>query len=227
MINCSNLTKIYGRGTRLEICAVKNATLTIPAGSLTVVSGPSGSGKSTLLGMLALLIRPTKGEVFYNGDEVTAFSDSWRTRVRKENLSFIFQQFNLLSQYKVWENVAMPLLCRDIAQNSRRKMAVELLSSLGLERRADFKIAQLSVGEQQRVAIARALITDPRTIFADEPTASVDSETASAIIDMFLELKDEGKSILAATHNPTLRERADLRIVLKDGVIVNQGGISG
>jgi len=216
-IAARNLTKIYGKGTPNEVKAVSDATLEIQEGDFCLITGPSGSGKTTLLSLLALLSHPSRGKIFYEDEEVSSYSDAWQTRIRKEKVGFIFQQYNLLPQFSTWENVALPNLCRQMSKAERRSQAIKIMQSLGLEDRVDFKVAHLSGGEQQRVAIARALITNPEIIFADEPTASVDQKTASAIIDLFKILKREGRTVVVSTHDTSLIKEAMVHLKIYDG----------
>ncbi len=219
-IATQKLTKVYCRGTPNEVKAIKDATVKIKEGDFCLITGPSGSGKTTLLSLLALLTRPTRGKIFYEDAEVSSYSDAWQTKIRKEKLGFIFQQYNLLSQFSAWENVALPNLCRQMSKTERRSQAISIMRKLGLEDRLDFKVAHLSGGEQQRVAIARALVTDPEIVFADEPTASVDEETASAIIDLFKALKKEGKTVIVSTHDNSLIREAIQHLKLQSGTVV-------
>ncbi|MFX1342731.1 MAG: ABC transporter ATP-binding protein [Promethearchaeota archaeon] len=218
-IVAQNLTKVYFKGTPNEVKAIKDATLEIREGDFCILTGPSGSGKTTLLSLLALLSCPTKGRVFYDDDEVSSYSDAWQTKIRKEKVGFIFQQYNLLPQFSTWENVALPNLCRRMSKTERRNQAISIMQSLGLGDRIDFKVAHLSGGEQQRVAIARALVTDPKIIFADEPTASVDEETASALVDLFKDLKKKEKTLVVSTHDNSLIKEATLHIKIENGTI--------
>jgi len=215
-----NLTKVYFKGTPNEVKAIKDATLDIREGDFCILTGPSGSGKTTLLSLLALLSRPTKGRIFYEDEEVSSYSDAWQTKIRKEKVGFIFQQYNLLPQFSTWENVALPNLCRQMSKTERRSQAVRIMQSLGLGDRIDFKVAHLSGGEQQRVAIARALVTDPEIIFADEPTASVDEDTGSAIIDLFKDLKKKEKTLVVSTHDNSLMKEATLHLRIQNGTIL-------
>ena len=218
-IATQNLTKVYFKGTPSEVKAIKDATLEIREGGFCILTGPSGSGKTTLLSLLALISRPTKGRIFYEEDEVSSYSDAWQTRIRKEKVGFIFQQYNLLPQFSTWENVALPNLCRQMSRTERRSQAISIMQSLGLGDRIDFKVAHLSGGEQQRVAIARALVTNPEIIFADEPTASVDEDTASAIIDLFKDLKKKERTLVVSTHDNSLIKEATLHLKIQDGTI--------
>jgi len=213
------LTKIYNRGESGEVVAVRDVSLEITSGDFLVVTGPSGSGKTTLLSLLGLLTRPTRGRIFLNEEEVSSYSDAWQTRMRKEKMGFIFQQHNLLPQFLVWENVSLPLLCRDAGFSERKRIALEILHKLGLGSRSDFKLAQLSLGEQQRVAIARALVTDPEIVLADEPTASVDVETAAQILDMFRGLKRSSKTVVVVSHDPAIVREGNITINLRNGLV--------
>jgi len=219
-IETQKLTKVYCKGTPNEVKAIKDATMKIREGDFCLITGPSGSGKTTLLSLLALLTHPTRGKIFYEDAEVSSYSDAWQTKIRKEKVGFIFQQYNLLPQFSAWENVALPNLCRQISKTERLRQAISIMRKLGLRDRLDFKVAHLSGGEQQRVAIARALVTDPEIVFADEPTASVDEETASAIIDLFKALKKEGKTVIVSTHDNSLIREAILHFKLQSGTIV-------
>ena len=208
-IRTENLTKIFFKGKPNEVVAIKNITLEIKKGEFFAVTGHSGSGKTTLLSLLGLLTTPSSGRVFYDDEEISSYSDGWKTKFRKRHLGVIFQQYNLLSNYLAWENVALPLLCSDTSKNVRKKSALNLMEKFGLEKRADFKVAHLSGGEQQRIAIARALITDPEVLIADEPTASVDSETKKVILESFNSLRHVGETLIVATHDPDLLHYAD------------------
>lgn len=216
-IETKELTKTYCKGTPNEVNAITKVELKIDQGSFCLITGPSGSGKTTLLSLLALLSHPTRGKIYYDDEEVSSYSDAWQTKTRKEKVGFIFQQYNLLPQFSAWENVALPNICRPMSKESRHSQAAAIMCKMGLESRIDFKVAHLSGGEQQRVAIARALITDPEIIFADEPTASVDEQTASAIIELFKELKQEGKTIIVSTHDTSLIKEATLHLKIQNG----------
>lgn len=218
-IETRSLTKIYCKGTPNEVSAIADAEITINQGSFCLITGPSGSGKTTLLSLLALLSRPTRGKILYDGEEVSTYSDTWQTKTRKGKVGFIFQQYNLLPQFSAWENVALPNICSCMPKDVRRSQAIAIMSRLGLEKRIDFKVAHLSGGEQQRVAIARALATDPEIVFADEPTASVDELTAYAIIELFKELKNQGKTVIVSTHDTSLIKEATLHLTIANGKV--------
>lgn len=220
-INVQNLTKVYCKGTPNEVTAINNLTLTIKKGDFCLITGQSGSGKTTLLSLLGLLSRPTRGKIFYDDEEVSSYSDSWQTKIRKQNVGFIFQQYNLLPQFSAWENVSLPNVCRNTSKSDRHIKAKNIMCDLGLKERINFKVAHLSGGEQQRVAIARALVTDPEIIFADEPTSSVDIETASAIINLFKSLKKKGKTVIVSTHDVSLIKEATRHLKLHKGEILD------
>ena len=220
-IGVQNLTKIYCKGTPNEVKAINDLSLEIREGDFCLITGQSGSGKTTLLSLLGLLSRPTKGKIFYEDQEVSAYSDAWQTKIRKEKIGFIFQQYNLLPQFSAWENVALPNLCRQISKAESRGQAINIMRDLGLEDRINFKVAHLSGGEQQRVAIARALVIDPEIVIADEPTASVDNETAFAIIDLFKSLKKDGKTVIVSTHDVSIIKEATTHIKLQKGEAVS------
>jgi len=219
MIRTERLTKIYNTGEASEVIAVRDISLEISSGDFLVITGTSGSGKTTLLSLLGLLTRPTRGKIFLDDQEVSSYSDAWQTRMRKESMGIVFQQHNLLSQFSVWENVSLPLLCRDVGFSERKRIAFRILRELGLASRSDFKLAQLSVGEQQRVAIARALVTNPEIVIADEPTASVDTETTAHILEIFRSLKRSNKTVIVVSHDPALVEEGNITVKLRNGLM--------
>jgi putative ABC transport system ATP-binding protein len=216
-ISSVNLTKTYFKGSPHEVSALKNASINIQERDFCLLTGPSGSGKTTLLCLLGLLTKPTQGKVFLDEEEVSSYSDAWQTKIRKNKIGFIFQQYNLLSQFTAWENVALPNLCRDTTVAERKSQAIQIMTNLGLKDRVDFKVSSLSGGEQQRVAVARALVTNPEIIFADEPTAAVDEETANAIIGIFKELKNQGKTIIISTHDKSLIKEGTMHLTINHG----------
>jgi putative ABC transport system ATP-binding protein len=218
-IQAVNLSKVYFRGSQHEVVALNDASIDIKESDFCLMTGPSGSGKTTLLCLLGLLTKPTRGKVLIDDEEVSSFSDNWQTKIRKDKIGFIFQQYNLLPQFKAWENVALPNICRETTASERKKQAIDVMSRLGLEKRVDFKVASLSGGEQQRVAVARALITDPQIIIADEPTAAVDEETANVIIEIFQELKNQGKTIIISTHDKSLIKEGTMHLSIRNGVL--------
>ena len=218
-IRAVNLTKTYFKDSPHEVSAVKNVSIDIAERDFCLLTGPSGSGKTTFLCLLGLLTKPTMGKVLIDDEEVSSYSDAWQTKIRKNKIGFIFQQYNLLPQFTAWENVALPNLCRATTAVERKQQAIQIMTDLGLNDRVDFKVASLSGGEQQRVAVARALITNPQIIFADEPTAAVDEETANAIIGIFKDLKQKGKTIIVSTHDKSLIKEGTKHLTINHGEI--------
>lgn len=211
------LSKIYHPGKASEVRALEEITLAIPEGRFTVFYGPSGSGKSTLLALLGTLERPTSGDILLKGVPLSRYSDVGLCRIRRKTIGFIFQSFQLIPRLSAWENVAYPLLPLGIKIRERRNRAELLLARLGLDERLDHGPEELSGGEQQRVAIARALIQDPEIIIADEPTSNIDAEAVEQLLTILSGLKQNGKTIIAASHDPILREQADHLFYLKKG----------
>ena len=200
-----------------NITVLKNVNLKINKGELISLTGPSGSGKSTLLHIIALLDQPTSGEVFFNKKSLSKSNDNEKDLVRKNKISIIYQQNNLLSDFTALENVIIPLLNNDVDWNNAKRKALKFLSLVNLSKRINHFPSELSGGEQQRVAVARALITDPDLILADEPTGSLDTKTASDIFELFLKLKTKNRAILYATHNRELSSKADYKLSILDG----------
>lgn len=217
MISVSNLTRTYRLGT-VEVRALVDVSLTLEAGDITCVMGKSGSGKSTLLRQLGLIDRPTSGQIVFDGQDVTRFSDGARARMRLTYLGYIFQEFALLGELTAHENVFLPGMMLGGRAHDYRERAAELLGMVGLGERIHHKPKELSGGEQQRVAIARALINNPRALFADEPCANLDSISSEAVMETLLKLnKDLGITILFVSHDPDDKKYAGRLIFLKDG----------
>ena len=202
-----------------NISILKNINLTINRGDLVALTGPSGSGKSTLLHLIALLDKPSSGEVFFSKKNFSKSSDYEKDAVRKKNISIIFQQNNLLSDFTAEENVVIPLLNNGYDISSAIKKAHKYLSLVGLNKRMHHFPTELSGGEQQRVAVARALVTEPDLVLADEPTGSLDRKTANDIFSLFIKFKSKNIAILYATHNRELAKRADYNLNIMDGNI--------
>jgi len=218
------LTKISKKfaGSRKDIIVLKNINLKINKGELVSLTGPSGSGKSTLLHIIALLDQPTSGEVFFKTKSFSKSNDDERDLVRKKGISIIYQQNNLLSDFTALENVIIPLVNNGYKWNEAARKATKILSLVNLSKRVDHFPTELSGGEQQRVAVARALITEPDLILADEPTGSLDRKTANEIFSLFTKLKSKNRSILYATHNRELSNRADYKLNILDGNITRK-----
>jgi putative ABC transport system ATP-binding protein len=211
--------KVYRSGGT-DVLALKGLHLTVPQGEFVAVMGASGSGKTTLLNCLSGLDEIDDGRVLVDGHSIHELSDAKRTRHRAETMGFIFQAFNLIPVFTATENVELPLLLARVPAAEARERARETLVRVGLGHRLDRRPPELSGGEQQRVAIARALAGRPRLIWADEPTGNLDSEMASAVMDLLSELHEEGLTLVLITHDPTVAARADRLITVKDGELV-------
>ncbi len=220
------LSKISKKFTSVnkDIVVLKNVNLKINKGELISLTGPSGSGKSTLLHIIAFLDKPTSGEVFFKKKSFSQSSENEKDLARMNGISIIYQQNNLLSDFTALENVTIPLLNKRYSWLESTERAKNILSSVGLSKRFNHFPNELSGGEQQRVAIARALITEPELILADEPTGSLDSRTANEIFLLFEKLKSKKRTILYATHNRELSNRADYKLNIFDGNIVRKNG---
>jgi len=224
-----DLHKYYDLGT-VKVKALRGVSLDIPYGDFLSIMGSSGSGKSTLLNLLGALDRPTKGEYYLGGQDVSKLNDDELSSARNSLIGFIFQSFNLIPQYTVLENIEVPLLYRPgyppiTAADHDRCVAVA--ERVGLGTRLDHRPYQLSGGQQQRVAIARALINDPAIIMADEPTGNLDSKTGEEIMIMLKELNAEGRTIIMVTHEPDVAEQSKRQIFMKDGVVAGHGIFRG
>jgi len=211
--------KVYRSGGS-DVTALKGLDLTIPQGEFVAVMGPSGSGKTTLLNCLSGLDEIDGGRVLVESRSIHELSDAKRTRHRAETMGFVFQAFNLIPVFTATENVELPLLLARVPEAEARRRARDTLARVGLGHRLDSRPPQLSGGEQQRVAIARALAGRPRLVWADEPTGNLDSEMATAVMDLLGELHAEGLTLVLVTHDPTVAARADRLITVRDGELV-------
>ena len=221
IIKLSKISKKFV-GANKDIIVLKNVNLKINKGELISLTGPSGSGKSTLLHIIALLDKPTSGEVFFKKKSFSKSNDNEKDLVRRRGISIIYQQNNLLSDFTALENVLIPLVNNGYSWIESIKKATKTLSSVNLTKRLNHFPSELSGGEQQRVAVARALITEPDLILADEPTGSLDRKTANEIFSLFSKLKSKNRAILYATHNRELSNRADYKLNILDGNIVRK-----
>ena len=204
----------------LETTAVNNLDLTIEAGEFIAIMGPSGSGKSTLLNLLGMIDEPSRGEYLFEGRNVGALSRKQRTELRKRNLAFIFQSFNLIDELTSYENVALPLHYLDVPAAERRERAHEALATLEMLHRKDHYPGQLSGGQQQRVAIARAIVTRPALLLADEPTGNLDSENSRLVMEKLQSFHAAGSTIVMVTHSPTDAAYASRTLQLFDGALL-------
>lgn len=220
MIQVNNLTKIFKSGDS-KIIALNNLTFLVPEGQFLTVTGKSGSGKSTLLYQLGLLDMPTSGEVFIEKKECTTRSESERTSMRLNDLGYIFQDYAILPSLTALENTMLPLLMQGYEKKEAEAKAKKALSKVGLLDRMNNLPSGLSGGQQQRVAIARAIAHGPKIIFADEPTANLDSETSHQVMRAFVDLNKEGQTIIMVTHEEEYARLAHRTITMADGVIIN------
>jgi len=219
VIELIEVHKIY-RTEFYEVHAINGISMEIERGEFVAIMGPSGSGKSTLLHLIGCLDKPTKGEVFINGTEISKLGDGELTRLRRDSIGFIFQQYNLIPTLTALENVELPMIFKGIPKEERRKRAMDLLRQVGLEEIAERKPNEMSGGQQQRVAIARALANSPTILLCDEPTGNLDSKTGRQIMDIIRKMNEErGVTVVLVTHDFSLADYADRIIKLRDGKI--------
>ena len=221
MLRTKSLVKIF-RSDEIETTALNNVNLEVTEGEFVAVMGPSGCGKSTLLNILGLLDNPSSGEIHFNGSEVSRFSERQRTKLRKANVGFVFQSFNLIDELSVYENVELPLLYLKYSQSERKQKVLDVLEHMQIAHRKKHFPQQLSGGQQQRVAVARAVVTNPKLILADEPTGNLDSVNGEEVMKLLTELNNKGTTIVMATHSATDAEKAHRIIQLFDGHIVTE-----
>lgn len=220
MIEVKNLTKKFQSGDQ-EIIAINNLSFSVPNGQFLTITGKSGSGKSTLLYQLGLLDMPTEGEVYIDGKECVNLNEDERTEARLDDLGYIFQDYAIMPSLTALENTVLPLLMQGYDEKEAIIKGKKALEKVGLLDRMNNLPSQLSGGQQQRVAIARAISHDPKIIFADEPTANLDSETSHQVMQVFLDLNKEGQTIVMVTHEDEYAKLAHRTISLADGKIVS------
>lgn len=219
MLEIHNVSKIYKEYNR-ETYALRNVTFDVKNGEFIAVTGPSGCGKSTLLNILAGLLAPTDGEIIYNNDKVDYNNSTQLQQYRCNHVGIILQNFSLLNDRTVGQNVSLPLDIRKVEKRQKNGMVREYLMRTGMIDKIDSFPQQLSGGQKQRVAIARALVYNPDIILADEPTGALDKDNAVQIIDMLRKIAEEGKIVIMVTHDMNMVSRCDRCITLKDGCIV-------
>ena len=221
LIELHNIYKTYNIGD-IAIPVLKGVSMTLAHGELVALMGVSGSGKSTLMNILGCLDRPSSGEYWLDGEEVSRLSADQRALVRNRKLGFVFQNFNLLARTSALENVTMPLsyTADHLSEAEARRRAEEILCRVGLQDRLHHEPSQLSGGQQQRVAIARALVNNPKIIFADEPTGNLDSKSGTQIMAILEKLNDNGHTIILVTHEQDTADHANRVIKLRDGAVV-------
>ena len=221
LVELRNVSKIYHLGGE-EIRALDDVTLDIDAGEFISIIGPSGSGKSTLMHILGCLDSPTKGTIKLDGTLIQDAAPRELARIRNAKIGFVFQFFNLLPKLNVIQNVELPMIYSGASKRERQERAMAALKLVDMENRARHRPMQLSGGQQQRAAIARALVNNPRIIFADEPTGNLDSNTGDAILQLFCQLSQEGRTIALVTHDPEIAARTPRRIEIRDGKVAAQ-----
>jgi ABC-type antimicrobial peptide transport system, ATPase component len=222
LLELQGVIKNYTKGEQI-IPALRGVDLIIEKGDFLSIVGPSGSGKSTLLNIIGCIDTPTEGRVLYNGDDLTILSDKEKTYYRKENISFIFQSFNLIPVLTVQENVELPLIIeKKFTKNEIHEKSTNIIEIVGLEDMADRFPRELSGGQEQRVAIARALVKNPLVVLADEPTANLDSEMSEDIISVMQKMNEEiHTTFIFSTHDRLVEKHAKRVIILRDGMIAS------
>lgn len=220
LVELRNVYKIYSEGLESEVRALDGVSLEIEQGEFVAIVGQSGSGKSTMMNVLGCLDIPTHGDYFLDGTDVRELTDKELSRIRNKQIGFIFQQYNLIQNLTVLENVELPLIYQGIDPIDRRELAMEALTRVGLAERYKHRPTQMSGGQQQRVAIARAISTHPPIIMADEPTGALDSHTGLEVLKFLQQLNREGSTVILITHDNGIAAMAPRVVRLADGKII-------
>lgn len=219
MIKLTNLSRVF-RTQDVETTALSNINLTVNEGDFLAIMGPSGCGKSTLLSILGMLDSPTSGNFDFAGTDIAGYSEKQLAELRKESIGFVFQNFNLIDELTVYENVELPLQYQKISKSERKQRVETILKRVGIDHRGEHLPQQLSGGQQQRVAVARALVINPKLILADEPTGNLDSKNGDEVMAMLRELNREGTTVIMVTHSEKEGNYADRLVRLLDGQVM-------
>jgi putative ABC transport system ATP-binding protein len=219
MLSMRELSRVYRTDT-VETTALDRIDLDIADGEFVAIMGPSGCGKSTLLNVIGMLDSPTSGSYVFNGQEVAGLPESQLADIRKKNIGFIFQSFNLIDELSVRENVELALLYHDIPASERRQRVEAVMDKVGIAHRAKHRPSQLSGGQQQRVAVARAVVGEPKLILADEPTGNLDTQHGEEVMRMLQKLNAEGSTIVMVTHSPAHADYAGRVVNMLDGKVL-------
>lgn len=221
MLKMNNLKRIY-QTDEVETHALNGVNIDIEKGEFVAIMGPSGCGKSTLLNIIGMLDNPSDGEYWFNGENIAGYNESQLSKIRKHHIGFIFQNFNLIDELTVQENIELALLYHDISGSERKKRVIEVMDKVGIAHRAKHMPGQLSGGQQQRVAVARAVVGGQSMILADEPTGNLDSSHGQEVMEMLQALNQEGTTIIMVTHSPSHADYARRTIHLFDGNVVTE-----
>ena len=218
MIQFKDVSKIYRMGEN-SLRALDHANMHIREGEFVSIIGPSGSGKSTLMNIVGCLDLADEGEYFLDGQDIRTYKEDQLARIRNEKIGFVFQNFNLIGKMTAWDNIELPLIYQRLPRAQRKERVEEALRRVGLYDRRTHRPTELSGGQQQRVAIARAISTRPSLFLADEPTGNLDSRTGEEIMGIFRELHEEGNTIVLITHDPSIADKAQRQIRIRDGKV--------
>jgi putative ABC transport system ATP-binding protein len=221
MIKTKNMKKIYTT-EEVETTALNNVNFEVKKGEFVSIMGPSGCGKSTLLNLIGMLDSPTEGEYCFLDEDVSEYSERQRAHIRKHNIGFVFQSFNLIDELTVFENIELPLLYQKVSPSDRKKRVHEAMEKMQIMHRKDHFPQQLSGGQQQRVAVARALVGNPKLVLADEPTGNLDSTNGEEVMEMLSKLNENGTTVIMVTHSPVYAEYGNRIVHLFDGHIVTE-----
>lgn len=221
MIRIEHLEKIY-KTEEVETTALNGINLNVKAGEFVSIMGPSGCGKSTLLNVMGLLDKPESGSYWFMDTDLLTLTERERSNFRKRNMGFVFQNFNLIDELTVFENIELPLIYNKVASGERKKLVNEIVARMNIKNRSSHFPQQLSGGQQQRVAVARALVTKPKLVLADEPTGNLDSSHGNEVMELLCELNEAGTTIVMVTHSAHDASFSNRIINLKDGHVISE-----